>query len=208
MDSNNVSGAARVGLKVTRTALRLSVKLAATAVGAAIKVAQKRAASQPSTPSPAPSGPPRPAGGAPSSNGTQPPSAAAPTVPAPAPAPAPPAPPVAPELPTDLVSPEEQPDTPLTPAEAHAKTDDDVDEVVAEFAEAGAEDGAGPELHLEAPWEGYDTQNVETVNARIVGAGAAELALLELYEQSHKHRKTVLEAAQRRLKHLSPPSEG
>jgi hypothetical protein len=106
----------------------------------------------------------------------------------------------------DVIAPDEQPDTPLTREAADAKTIDDTDEVVAEFAESGAEDGAGAQIVFDEPWKGYDAANVEAVTHEIAGADAAELAVIELYEQTHKGRKTVLEAAARRLKELSPPN--
>lgn len=117
-----------------------------------------------------------------------------------APAPAPPPPAL-----TDVTPPAEQPDTPLTSAEEAAKTVDDQDEVVATFAESGAEEGAGAQLDIEAPWEGYAEMKADAVIARIGEADAAELAVVELFESTHKKRQTVLNAAARRLKALSPP---
>lgn len=78
--------------------------------------------------------------------------------------------------------------------------------VVAEVAEAGAEDGAGPELQVEPPWEGYDDQDVRTIARRLRAADAAPVAAVELYEAANKQRRGVLEAAQRRLKQLSGPA--
>jgi hypothetical protein len=49
--------------------------------------------------------------------------------------------------------------------------------------------------------------NANTIIGRIDQASAAELALLELYEQMHKKRQTVLSAAAKRLRALSPPQE-
>jgi hypothetical protein len=54
-------------------------------------------------------------------------------------------------------SPPAVPDAP--PAVPDELIPDHVDEevvLVAEVAEEGAEDGAGPELHIDEPWEGYD----------------------------------------------------
>jgi hypothetical protein len=98
-----------------------------------------------------------------------------------------------------------QPPSPVTHEQEVVKTLEDEDEVVAEFAEPGAEDGAGAQLDIDEPWEGYAKMNAPTVISRIEQANRAELALLELYEQTHRKRRTVLTAATRRLRALSPP---
>ena len=121
----------------------------------------------------------------------------------PSPTPAPKAATTAPSTDAAPSADEEAPSTPLTAEEAAAKTIDDSDEVVAEFAEPGAEDGAGAQLTLEEPWDGYDAANADEITARIADSDAAQLALIELYEQTHKGRKTVLEAAGRRLAQLT-----
>ncbi len=100
------------------------------------------------------------------------------------------------------------PPTPLDRAEEVAKTIDDRPELVGEFAERGAEDGAGASATVEEPWEGYADMHADAVIARIGEADLAELAVVELYEQLHRKRQTVLEAAERRLKALSGPGSG
>ena len=80
---------------------------------------------------------------------------------------------------------------------------DHVDEevvLVAETAEEGAEDGAGPELHVDPPWDGYDRMTAATIRDRLVAATAAEAAAVELYEATGKSRRSVLEAAERALR--------
>jgi hypothetical protein len=96
------------------------------------------------------------------------------------------------------------PPTSLTHDQEVVKTLEDEDELVAEFAEPGAEDGAGAQLDVAEPWEGYARMNAADVVSRIDQADPAELALLELYEQAHKKRRTVLTAATRRLRVLTP----
>ena len=199
MSPKVVSVPLRIGLSATRTTLTLSAKLAVYVAGEVVHVAQSQFGSSPTqtstrpAPAPARSAPARPAAPTPS-NG-----ASASAAPAPASPPAP--------LNGEVVSPiEAYPDTPLTREEADAKTIDDTDEVVAEFAEAGAEDGAGAQIAFDEPWEGYDSANVEAVTAHLASADAAELAVVELYEQTHKGRKTVLDAAAKRLKELTPPN--
>ena len=98
---------------------------------------------------------------------------------------------------------EAEPATPLDPAAELAKTIDDEPELVEEWADPGAEDGAGAAVEVDEPWPGYADMNANTVIARLREASAAELALVELYEPAHKGRKTVLTAAERRLREIN-----
>jgi hypothetical protein len=80
---------------------------------------------------------------------------------------------------------------------------DHVDEeivLVAEVAEAGAEDGAGPEIHVEEPWDGYDEMTAPQIRDRLAAADGVLAAAVDLYETTHKSRRTVIEAAERALK--------
>ena len=77
--------------------------------------------------------------------------------------------------------------------------------LVAEVADAGAEDGPGPAISVAEPWDGYRGMKADEVVARIAEASREELAVIELYEGTHRRRKTVLAAAERQLKVLSPP---
>jgi hypothetical protein len=80
---------------------------------------------------------------------------------------------------------------------------DHVDEepvLVAESAEEGAEEGAGPELHVDPPWDGYDRMTAADIRDRLSAASATEAAAVELYEATHKGRRTVLDAAERALR--------
>ncbi len=80
---------------------------------------------------------------------------------------------------------------------------DHVDEevvLVAETAEEGAEDGAGPELHIDPPWDGYDEMTAADIRDRLAAASPTEAAAVELYESVHKSRSTVIDAAARALK--------
>jgi hypothetical protein len=80
---------------------------------------------------------------------------------------------------------------------------DHVDEevvLVAESAEEGAEDGAGPELHVDPPWDTYDQMTAADIRDRLTAASPVEAAAVELYEATHKSRRTVLDAAERALK--------
>lgn len=114
--------------------------------------------------------------------------------------------PVRPRTTAPVPDPATTPLTPLRDTDAAAKTIDDTDEVVAEFADPGGEDGAGATLAVDPPWDGYAQQTAATIVERLGGLEAAEVAVLELYERGHKNRQTVLNAARRRLKSLNPPA--
>jgi hypothetical protein len=73
-------------------------------------------------------------------------------------------------------------------------------ELVREEAEPGAEEGAGPRVVVEEPWEGYARMSAREVIARLAGATAAELAAVSLYESGNRSRQTVLAAVQRQLR--------
>jgi diacylglycerol O-acyltransferase / wax synthase len=72
-------------------------------------------------------------------------------------------------------------------------------ELVAESAECGAEDGAGPQLHVEEPWPNYDRLHAGEIVNRLRASSDAELAVVRLYEESHRRRCDVLEATDREL---------
>jgi hypothetical protein len=94
----------------------------------------------------------------------------------------------------DLV-PEPEPESPV-----HIDTEPDL---VGEFAETGAEEGAGAELHVNEPWEGYQRMRVADIRDRVAVAGPEELAVLQLYEITHRRRRSVLDAVERRSKQLA-----
>jgi hypothetical protein len=80
---------------------------------------------------------------------------------------------------------------------------DHVDEevvLVAELAEEGAEDGAGAELHVDEPWEGYDRMTAPEISDRLAAATPELVAAVELYESIGRSRRSVLEAAERALR--------
>jgi hypothetical protein len=94
-----------------------------------------------------------------------------------------------------------EPDAP--PAVPDELVPDHVDEeivLVAETAEAGAEDGAGAELHVDPPWHGYDRMTAADIRDRLSAATPAEAAAVELYEATMKSRRSVLDAAGRALR--------
>jgi hypothetical protein len=94
---------------------------------------------------------------------------------------------------------------PPPPTEGHV-SEEPVE--VAEFADPGAEDGPGPELEIEEPWDGYARQDARTIVKLLSTVGREAAATVELYEGTHRKRRTVLDAAGRRLTALSPPGSG
>jgi hypothetical protein len=108
---------------------------------------------------------------------------------------APDVPPPVPDVPPPV------PDAP--PAVPDELVPDHVDEepvLVAEVAEEGAAEGAGAELHVDAPWEGYDQMTAADICDRLAAATPAQAAAVELYEASGKKRRTVLDQAERALR--------
>jgi hypothetical protein len=80
--------------------------------------------------------------------------------------------------------------------------------LVQEFAELGAEDGAGAELHVQEPWRGYRELNAKQVIARLVAADPAELAAVQLYESRHRSRQKILTAVGRQLQNANGRGQG
>jgi hypothetical protein len=106
----------------------------------------------------------------------------------------------APPGPVDMAPPAPVYSPPAVPDEL---VPDHVDEevvLVAEVAEEGAEDGAGPELHVDPPWAGYDEMTAPEIRDRLTAGDPVLAAAVDLYETTHKSRRTVLEAAERALK--------
>jgi hypothetical protein len=73
-------------------------------------------------------------------------------------------------------------------------------ELVEEFAEPGAEQGAGAEVHVDPPWDDYERMNARQVISRIASADPAKLAAVQLYEGSNRRRQTILNAVERELR--------
>jgi pimeloyl-ACP methyl ester carboxylesterase len=65
-------------------------------------------------------------------------------------------------------------------------------EEVAETADPEAEEGAGADVHVEEPWEGYDGMGVRAIKERLREASPEVRAVVRLYESTHKKRVTVL----------------
>ena len=78
-------------------------------------------------------------------------------------------------------------------------------ELVAEFADPGAEEGVGAQPRIAEPWPGYKGMKAADIVDRMTVATREELAAIELYELAGRNRKSVVAAAQRALKRASPP---
>lgn len=86
---------------------------------------------------------------------------------------------------------------PAVPEPAHVSEEP---VLVESFAEPGAQDGAGAQVTVDEPWEGYAQLNAQDVIARIGEASAAELAAVDLYERVNRNRATILTAVERGMK--------
>jgi outer membrane biosynthesis protein TonB len=89
-----------------------------------------------------------------------------------------------------------EPEPPAAPAAAHV---DEEAVVVAEFAEEGAEEGAGAQVSIEEPWSGYGRMRAAEIVDRLVAESESTLSLILLYEDAHRRRRSVLDAARREL---------
>jgi hypothetical protein len=127
---------------------------------------------------------------------TSPPAPRAAAAPA-RPAPRAPEPPAAPSTePEPPAAPSTEPEPPHVSSEP---------ELVEEFSEPGAEDGAGAQVRVGEPWPGYRHLKARDVVARLPFATREELAAVELFELAGANRTSVVVAAQRALKTASPP---
>jgi hypothetical protein len=128
----------------------------------------------------------------------------------PAPLPVEPSAPPAVERSLDGGGQEPAPPAPAPPPELEREPlpggDELLDEVelVDEVADPGAEDGAGASLRVAPPFAGYDELRAADVIARLGGADLAELGETELYERTHRARRTVLDAIAREIKRRPP----
>ncbi len=92
---------------------------------------------------------------------------------------------------------------PAPPVPDTAKTIDDEPVPVAEFGGEGAEEDAGPEIHVDPPWDGYDAMTVADLKARLTDANRELLAAVVLYEGFGRGRRSVIDPAEQRLTRMS-----
>jgi hypothetical protein len=76
-------------------------------------------------------------------------------------------------------------------------------EIVAETADPGAEDGAGAQLQVDQPWDGYGDMTAPDIVERVAVMSREEIAVVELYESVHRQRRDVLDAMKKRLEQLN-----
>jgi hypothetical protein len=72
--------------------------------------------------------------------------------------------------------------------------------LAAEVAEAGAEEGAGAQVHVDQPWEGYGGMTAAQISDRLANADPEVAAVVKLYEAANKRRRSVIEMADRRMR--------
>jgi len=97
-------------------------------------------------------------------------------------------------------APEEVPVATAPPVPEEMKTIDDEPILTAEFADEGAEDGAGPEIRVSEPWDGYDRATAAQLVRALPTETDEALASVRLYENQGKRRRTVLDEADRELR--------
>lgn len=183
----------RVGIRVTRRwfrAIEESVSLTASATGRMIDLLASRSPNGASVESP----PREPAGAEPEPSRERSVAEREPS----RPSELRPAQPVRPPLPTE-------PPAPTAPAIEAAEPVHVSEEpvLVEEFAEPGAEEGAGAEVHVNPPWDGYEGMSAKQVITRLATADPAEIAAVQLYEGSNRRRRTVMNAVERQLRSSS-----
>jgi outer membrane biosynthesis protein TonB len=197
---------ARASLQATRDLAELglaTLEIVGRALGEEPTEGREPAEAAPQPPEPEPPGP----HATPEPPLAPEPPATAPTPPVglpvePVPPPAPPPPPAAAEPPMTAPDPTESTsiDIGLEPEE-HSP---DERELVEEFADPGAEDGAGASLRVAPPFQGYEVLRAPEVIAHLGSADLAELGETELYERTHRARRSVLEAIEQEIKQRGP----
>jgi hypothetical protein len=67
-------------------------------------------------------------------------------------------------------------------------------------ADPGAEAGAGAELEIAEPWEGYDRMPVSQITEQLSAAPVEAAAAVRLYEAVNRSRTDIVHAADARLR--------
>lgn len=73
------------------------------------------------------------------------------------------------------------------------------DELVAESADEGAQDGAGAQIEVDEPWPEYRRMTAAQILDRLSDADAAEIAVVRLFEGSNRDRRSVMRFTERAL---------
>jgi len=114
---------------------------------------------------------------------------------------APPAARVAPpatDAPAPVAPPAQAPEPRATPFAAPDHVDRGAT-LVRESVDPGAADHVGAQIHVKEPWDGYEEMRAVDIVEKLGDASAEMLAVVRLYEQSHRDRVTVVDAIDRRL---------
>lgn len=64
-------------------------------------------------------------------------------------------------------------------------------------ADEETSEAPGPEIRVDEPWPGYGEMRAPDIIDRLAAADEAQKAVVLLYEQAHRARKTVLRAARK-----------
>ncbi len=91
----------------------------------------------------------------------------------------------------------------MIPPAPGAKAVDDDPVPVAEIGGEDAAEGAGAQVRVDPPWDGYDGMTAAQVKQRLGRADREVAAAVSLYEAAGRGRRSVTEAADRRLRRLS-----
>ena len=95
-----------------------------------------------------------------------------------------------------------EPGTPAAAAAAREVAEDlglqegHTDEEPDELIESEGSGSPSAELHVDEPWPGYGQMKAPDVVDRLAGADAATKAIVRLYEQQHRNRRTVIAATE------------
>ncbi len=184
----------RIGVRATRLwfrAVEETVSVTVSTTGRVIELVSHRGSNGAATRSavaPTPAAPARPAPAE-----RQPPAER----PARAARPAPEPPPVHRVPSREDLPPSAQPAPPPPPEPAHVSEEPTL---VEEFADPGAEDGAGAQVRVDPPWDGYEHMSAKQVTSRLAGASPEELAAVQLFELTHRRRQTIMNAVERELR--------
>jgi hypothetical protein len=60
----------------------------------------------------------------------------------------------------------------------------------------------GPEIHVAAPWQGYDDMTAAEIRKRLAIVDRSDAAAVSLYEGAGRRRSSVVDAAARRMRAL------
>jgi hypothetical protein len=60
----------------------------------------------------------------------------------------------------------------------------------------------GPEIHVEPPWRGYDEMTAAQIRKRLTLVDRSDAAAVSLYEGAGRKRRSVVDAAARRMRTL------